>query len=63
MQVGLTILPIFFAVGEDGRILVSCGHWDNSFKVSLTDNGRTIQSISQHKGARWLALVCAAHCV
>ena len=45
----LLILPSFFAVSVDERYLLSCGHWDSSFKVSSSDSGQTLQSISQHK--------------
>ncbi len=55
---GLTILPIFFTVIGEARYLVSCGHWDNSFKISAVENGRTVDSVAQHKGTgccRWHA--------
>lgn len=26
--------PLCYAVSSDGRIIFSCGHWDNSFKIS-----------------------------
>jgi WD40 repeat protein len=38
-----------FALLPDHRLLFSCGHWDNSFKVTLLDSGRLLQSISQHR--------------
>jgi WD40 repeat protein len=38
-----------FALLPDHRLLFSCGHWDNSFKVTLIDSGRLLQSISQHR--------------
>jgi len=31
-----------------GSLLISCGHWDFSFKVTKLDTGKVIQSIAQH---------------
>jgi hypothetical protein len=47
--VGLNILPFFFAVSNCERYLLSCGHWDNSFRVSTVDTGVLVHSVSQHK--------------
>ncbi|GAM17220.1 hypothetical protein SAMD00019534_003950 [Acytostelium subglobosum LB1] len=38
-----------FAVTNDGRFVISCGHWDNSFKISFTDSAKLIQSVVKHK--------------
>ena len=32
-----------FAVTSDGSFLLSCGHWDATFKVSHVDSGRVLQ--------------------
>jgi len=38
-----------FAVSHDGKTIFSCGHWDNSFKLSSAETGKLIQSIVAHK--------------
>ena len=38
-----------FAVTGDGRTVISCGHWDNSFKLTVMDSVKQTQSISWHK--------------
>lgn len=38
-----------FAILPDYRFLFSCGHWDNSFKVTQLDSSRLLQSISHHR--------------
>ena len=38
-----------FSVTQDGRTVISCGHWDNSFKLTLLDSVKQTQSISWHK--------------
>ena len=38
-----------FAVTNDGKMILSCGHWDNSFKFSLVENSRLVQSVLRHK--------------
>ncbi|EFA75292.1 BEACH domain-containing protein [Heterostelium album PN500] len=45
----VTISQNCFAVTNDGRYVISCGHWDNSFKLSFTDNAKLIQSVIKHK--------------
>ena len=47
--VGLNILPFFFLVSADQRFLLSCGHWDNSFRVTAVDSGENVHSCSAHK--------------
>lgn len=42
--------PNVQAMTVDGRLLVSCGYWDNSFKVLAVDSGRLLQSVCQHRG-------------
>eukprot|EP01125_Pyxidicula_operculata_P014591 TRINITY_DN4879_c0_g2_i1.p1 TRINITY_DN4879_c0_g2~~TRINITY_DN4879_c0_g2_i1.p1 ORF type:complete len:3297 (+),score=473.87 TRINITY_DN4879_c0_g2_i1:27-9893(+) len=40
-----------FSLSNDGKYLFSCGHWDNSFKItSLNDPQTPIQSVKDHKG-------------
>ncbi|XP_057837661.2 BEACH domain-containing protein B isoform X1 [Cryptomeria japonica] len=34
---------------RSSNFLLSCGHWENSFKVIALNDGRTVQSIRQHK--------------
>lgn len=46
---GLTPSAKLFALAPDSRVVVSGGHWDNSFKLSWVETGRTIQSICHHK--------------
>ncbi|KAH3755963.1 beach protein [Pelomyxa schiedti] len=41
--------PALFAVTSDGKHIISCGHWDNSFKVTQVDNSHQIQSIRKHE--------------
>ncbi|GAM18020.1 hypothetical protein SAMD00019534_011950 [Acytostelium subglobosum LB1] len=38
-----------FAITNDGRYTISCGHWDNSFKLAHTDSAKPIQSVVKHK--------------
>jgi WD40 repeat protein len=45
----VNISPLCFDVTNDGRVLLSCGHWDNSFKMSYVDTAKQIQSIVKHK--------------
>lgn len=34
---------------RSSSFLLTCGHWDNSFKVISLDGGDMVQSNSQHK--------------
>ena len=47
--VGLTILPGFFAVTRCERYVLSCGHWDNSMRVTAVGSGQLHQSLTAHK--------------
>jgi WD40 repeat protein len=38
-----------FSVSRGGRYILSCQHWDGSFKVSQLDSGALVQSIMHHK--------------
>ena len=38
-----------FALSTDGKVLLSCGHWDTTFKISRTDTGAELESVGQHK--------------
>ncbi|KAG9307178.1 hypothetical protein G9A89_017006 [Geosiphon pyriformis] len=42
------ISPRCFTCSKDGKVLISCGHWDNTIKVTLTETGKTIDSIPGH---------------
>ncbi|XP_024540202.1 BEACH domain-containing protein B isoform X1 [Selaginella moellendorffii] len=39
--------------------LISCGHWDNSFKLMSLTDGQTVQSLCQHKDVVTCASVAA----
>ncbi|CAG8498804.1 10181_t:CDS:10 [Paraglomus occultum] len=43
------ISPRCFAVSKDGKVLISCGHWNNTVKITLTETGKTIDSLSGHE--------------
>jgi len=45
----VTISPNCFAITNDGRYVISCAHWDNSFKLSFVDSAKLIQSVVKHK--------------
>ena len=40
---GFRISQNCFGVSNDGKLLLSCGHWDATFKVSHVDSGRVLQ--------------------
>eukprot|EP00981_Chlorochromonas_danica_P014821 scaffold8984_cov154-Ochromonas_danica.AAC.1 len=39
---------LFYCMGPL-KLIFSCGHWDNTFKVTSAETGRLIQSISHHR--------------
>eukprot|EP00981_Chlorochromonas_danica_P013642 scaffold6594_cov152-Ochromonas_danica.AAC.1 len=39
---------LFYCMGPL-KLIFSCGHWDNTFKVTFAETGRLIQSISHHR--------------
>eukprot|EP00164_Ancoracysta_twista_P003908 GFYU01005239.1.p1 GENE.GFYU01005239.1~~GFYU01005239.1.p1 ORF type:complete len:1869 (-),score=444.28 GFYU01005239.1:22-4860(-) len=45
----LNVGASFFEISPDAKTIVTCGHWDNSFKLSAISDGKVSQSISQHK--------------
>ena len=45
----LPVLSSLFSVTDDGRTIISCGHWDNSFKLTVIDGAKQTQSVSWHK--------------
>jgi WD40 repeat protein len=47
--VGLNILPFFFVVSRCGKFILSCGHWDNSFRCTHIETGQALQTICHHK--------------
>ena len=44
----VVVSSALFGVTEDGRTIVSCGHWDNSFQLTNLD-GKQSQRVSWHK--------------
>lgn len=50
---GLEISPLLFSALKvgDRSLLVTSGHWDNTFKIFSADDGRLVQSILRHKDA------------
>jgi hypothetical protein len=50
-----------FAFLPSSNLIFSCGHWDNSFKVSLADTGRLIQSISHHRDVVTCLTLCSEY--
>ena len=53
--------PSLFAFLPTSSLLFSCGHWDNSFKVSAADSGRLIQSISHHRDVVTCLTLCSEY--
>lgn len=53
--------PSLFAFLGSSNLIFSCGHWDNSFKVSVADTGRLIQSISHHRDVVTCLTVCSEY--
>eukprot|EP01052_Picozoa_sp_SAG31_P000718 SAG31_NODE_21_length_34109_cov_60.598824_2_plen_731_part_00 len=39
------VTPDCFALSKNGDLLLSCGHWDTTFKLSLTDTGQVCRFI------------------
>ena len=35
--------------GGVGKFLISCGHWDNTFKLTNAESGKLVQSLSYHR--------------
>eukprot|EP01102_Stenamoeba_stenopodia_P003313 TRINITY_DN1325_c0_g1_i2.p1 TRINITY_DN1325_c0_g1~~TRINITY_DN1325_c0_g1_i2.p1 ORF type:complete len:734 (+),score=167.59 TRINITY_DN1325_c0_g1_i2:1-2202(+) len=54
-KIGLAFAPDIeaksscFAVTNDGKMIISCGHWDNSFKCTIIESSKQTQSITKHK--------------
>jgi hypothetical protein len=44
--VTITSIP---SVTKTFQYIFSCGHWDNTFKITLADTGRLVQSLSYHR--------------
>lgn len=38
-----------FAICKLSKLIFSCGHWDNSIRVSQADSGKLVQRLSHHK--------------
>ncbi len=45
----MRIAPSLFAITLDNKVIISAGHWDNSFRLSIAENSRLLQSVVQHK--------------
>ena len=44
-----------FVTSRSNKLLVSAGHWDNSFRVESLEKGRIIARVAYHQGAwYWL---------
>jgi len=41
--------PYCFAINSDGKVIITCGHWDSTFKCISIENSKQIQSIGAHK--------------
>lgn len=50
---GLEVSPLLFSALRigDRTLLVTAGHWDNTFKLFSADDGRLVQSVLRHKDA------------
>ncbi|GES99838.1 neurobeachin-like protein 1 isoform X2 [Rhizophagus clarus] len=46
------ISPRCFACSKDGKVIISTGHWDDTIKVTLTETGRTIDTIAISEDGR-----------
>ena len=47
--------PAMFVVSCSNKLLVSAGHWDNSFRVESLEKGKIIARVAYHQGAwYWL---------
>ena len=44
-----------FVTSRSNKLLVSAGHWDNSFRVESLEKGKTIARVAYHQGA-WCCL-------
>jgi len=42
--------PGLQALTVDRKLMISCGYWDNSFKVLSVDGKQLLQSVNQHRG-------------
>ncbi len=52
----LKIMPYFFAVSHCEKYIISCGHWDNSIRVSHMETGELASTLLHHKDI----VTCAA---
>ena len=43
--------PHLFVVTKDGKYLFTCGHWDNSFKLSSLEKKHLTRSFVAHNGS------------
>lgn len=46
----MTISPHNFVLSQNNKLLVTGGHWDNSFRVFSVDKSKLIERIDHHNG-------------
>ena len=47
-----SIIPssVMFVASRSNKLLVSAGHWDNSFRVELLEKGKIVARVAYHQG-------------
>lgn len=46
----LVISPHLFVLSPNNKLLVTCGHWDNSFRVFSIEKGKLLARNEHHNG-------------
>ena len=46
----LSVSPLLFLLSPNNKLLVSCGHWDNSFRVYSIEKGKLSARTEHHNG-------------
>lgn len=46
----LAISPHLFVLSPNNKLLVTCGHWDNSFRVYSIEKGKLLTRNEHHNG-------------
>jgi len=60
-KIGLAFAPDIeaksscFVVTNDGKMIISCGHWDNSFKCTIIESSKQTQ-VHYHEIALWIII-------
>ena len=49
-----------FVASRSNKLLVSAGHWDNSFRVESLEKGRIIARVAYHQGGLYCLYVCTS---